>query len=607
MPEDFGVSAGVLTDVWMALELSAASRANHGAHYLGAVARLKPGVTMTSAIADVQSTALRTRAAFPATNKETSATITALDDERGGTLRPAVALLSGAAGFVLLIACANLASLQLARGLARAREFGIRTALGASRARLVAQLLVESLVLATLGAAAGLLLSSWVLAVLVHVAPPVLRAGLAASIDPATVLTAGALALVSVVLFAAAPAWRTAQRAGRWMAQRTSTGDRQASVVRTVLVTVQLALAVMLLVSATLLVTSLVRVLRVNPGFDPNGVLVFDLTVPNAFADRQQLFSDVFREVRAIPGVEAACAINVIPFDESFNMTYVPDGQTAPVGAFPRTVTPGCFDVLRLRLVSGRFFTDREATRVGVVTQSFARQAWPKQDAIGQRVHLGVADGAIIEIIGVVADSLQQSLERTPYPQFYEVASGQSAFVPTSVLVRTSVPPVSLFKATRAAVRRIDASQAVARLRVLEDLVGSSTAERRFNLSLFGGFAAIALVLAAVGTFGLFAHVVEQRTAEIGIRMALGALPASVVRLILRRAWLAIGVGLAAGLAGAYEISGVMRHFLFNLSPTDPRIYAGAAATLGVMALLAAWIPSRRAAEVEPVEVLREA
>jgi len=307
-----------------------------------------------------------------------------------------------------------------------------------------------------------------------------------------------------------------------------------------------------------------------------------------------------------VPGVEAACAINVIPFDETFNMTYVPDGHTVPVGAFPRTVTPGCFDVLRLRLVAGRLFTDREATRVGVVTQSFAAQAWPKQSAVGQRVHLGVADGAIIEIIGVVADSLQVSLERRPYPQFYEVASEQSAFIPTSVLVRTSVPPASLFQGTRAAVHRIDPDQPVARLRVLEDLVGASTAERRFDLSLFGGFAAIALVLAAVGTFGLFAHVVEQRTTEIGIRMALGALPGGVVRLILRRAWLAIGVGLTAGLAGAYEISNLLRHFLFNLSATDVRVYIGVAATLGAIALLAAWIPSRRAARVEPVEVLRD-
>jgi putative ABC transport system permease protein len=610
MPEAFGIAGGATVDVWMGISLNPAEAANHGAHYLGVVARLKPGVSVDQAIAAVRAAARQDSLAFPASNKDTSATVEPMTSQRGGTFRPAIFLLAGAAGFVLLIACANLASLQLARSLSRAREFGIRTALGASRGRLVALLVVESAVLAIAGAAVGLTLSSGMLALLARVAPQTLRAGASAAIDLPTLLCAGLAAVVSVGLFASLPAWQAATRASGWINQRATTGDRRAALIRTVLVTGQLALATMLVVSATLLVTSLALVLRVDPGFDAHGVLAFDLTMPNQFADQDLLFKNVFRTVEALPGVTAACAINVIPFDETFNMTYVPQLPNGPaataVGAFPRTITPGCFDVLRLRLLGGRSFTDREPTRVGIVTDSFARRAFPGANPIGQRVHLGVPEGELIEIVGVIADSLQSSLEARPYPQFYEVFSAQAAFPPTSVLVRTSVAPAAVFSSVRAAVRRIDPDQPVGRLRTLEDIVGTSTSERKFDLGLFLGFALIALALSAVGTYGLFAHVVAERRAEISIRMALGAVPEQVVRLMLRRAWVAIGLGLGVGVLGAYAASDALRHLLFGLSPTDPRAYVGVVLVLGTVALAAAWIPSRRAAQVDPVGVLRE-
>jgi len=610
MPDAFAVAGGATTDLWMVNPVSPQTAANHGGHYFSVVGRLKPGVTIAQAIADVKAAALADSRAYPASNKDTSATVESMSESRGGTIRPAILLLVGAAGFVLLIACANLASLQLARGLSRAREFGIRTALGASRGRLVRQLLVEGTVLSVLGGVAGLVLSSWLLGVLARVAPPAIRAGAAAGLDGASMLCAGALAVVSVMLFASLPAWRAANRATAWATQRASTGDRHGARIRTGLVTGQLALATMLAVGATLLVTSLALVLKVDPGFDDTGVLAFDLTMPFPYAERALLFQNVSREVSALPGVDATCAINVIPFDQSFNMTYVPqlpDGPGAQIGAYPRTITPGCFDVLRLRLVAGRTFTDHESSRVGIVTESFARKAWNQGNPIGQRVHLGVADGALIDIVGVVGDSLQVSLEGRPYPQFYEVASAQSAFPPQSVLVRTRVEPASLFTAIRAAVRRVDPDQPVARLRTLESIVGTSTSERRFELGLFLGFAVIALVLAAVGTYGLFAQVVAERRAEISIRMALGARPGAAVRLILRRAWLSISAGLAIGVTGAVLGAGALRHLLFGLSATDPRIYSGVAISLGTVALIAAWIPSRRAARVNPVEAIKEA
>jgi ABC-type antimicrobial peptide transport system permease subunit len=244
--------------------------------------------------------------------------------------------------------------------------------------------------------------------------------------------------------------------------------------------------------------------------------------------------------------------------------------------------------------------------RVGIVTDQFAHLAWGDASPIGRRVHLGVTNGELIEIVGVVNDSLQTSLEARAYPQFYETASTQDTFPPVSVLVRTALPPASLFSAVRAAVRRIDVDQTVARLRSLDVIVGTSVAERQFDLGLFAGFAIIALLLSAVGIYGLFAQVVAQRRPEIGIRIALGARPAAVVRLILRRAWIAAGLGLTIGIVGAYAASGVLRRFTFQLSPTDPRIYAIAAAALGTVAIVAAWIPSRRAARVDPVGVLKD-
>jgi predicted lysophospholipase L1 biosynthesis ABC-type transport system permease subunit len=257
-------------------------------------------------------------------------------------------------------------------------------------------------------------------------------------------------------------------------------------------------------------------------------------------------------------------------------------------------------------LRAGRSFEAHEPTRVGIVTERFARSAWKDANPIGQRVHLGVADGALIEIVGVVADSAQASLEKAPYPQFYELASAQAAFPPSRMLVRTVVPPATMLSAVRTAVRRVDPDQPVARLRTLDELVSDTLATRRFNLDLVGSFALVALALSAIGIFGLLAHVVAERTREIGIRMALGAVPGSVVRLMLRRAWLAVAPGIAIGVGAAYLSSSVLRSLVFQVSPTSPAVYAWVATGLGAVAIIAAWIPARRAARVDPMRALRD-
>jgi putative ABC transport system permease protein len=608
MPAAFDIAGSV--DAWEGMGFSPQQNEHRMAHYLGVVGRMSRDVTLTQARADVKAVALRAAERFPQSNRTLSATVRSMQAERGGTLRAGLVLLAWAAGFVLLIACANLASLQLARGLSRAREFGIRAALGASRRRLVAQLLVESLLMSAMGAAVGLWLSTWVLRALATVAPEAMRQAAASGLDAAIVGYALALAVASAITFATAPAWHAATRATAWLGQRGGTGDRSTAVVRTMLVTGQIAMAVILLVGASELVVSLVRVLQVDLGFDPAGVLAFDVNLPqvkyDTYAKRAQLLTNISEAVRTLPGVTATCVINEVPFNtEGVNMTYVPEGQDRPIGALPRTVTPGCFDVLRVRLERGRLFEGHEATRVGLVTESFARAAWPGQDPIGRRVHLGVKDGDLIAIVGVVADSLQRSLEGKPYPQFYESASETAAFWPDRMMARADVPPASLFTALRAAVRRVDPDQPIAHLVTLEDAVGTSVSSRRFDLALTLSFAAIALLLAAVGLYGLLAQIVAQRTGEIGIRLALGATASSVVRLVMLNAWVAVSIGLAIGLAGAFATSRVLSQLLFGVSATDARLYAGVAATLAAVALLAAWWPARRAARIDPMAALR--
>jgi putative ABC transport system permease protein len=609
MPAAFEASAGRV-DVWSGLGFTPEQARTGLAHYLGVVGRLKPGVTIEDAGRRVAADTERTVPLYPVLSQKLSARVRSVESERGGALREGVLSLIGAAGFVLLIACANLASLQLARGVARSREFGIRAAIGASRVRLMRQVLVESLVLAAIGACAGLLASSLLLRALEAMAPASIRLAAQSGVDTVIVLYTIGLALVAAVLFALAPAWRASSRATTWLRQRASTGDRRATAARSVLVGGQVALAVVLLVGASLLISSLNRVLDVSPGFDPAGALSFDLSIYSSRLDsdvkRIAFYDDVGEAMRALPGVTGACATSAVPFDgDPVTMTYVPDGETRLIPALPRTIEGDCFSLLKLQLLRGRPFDTREPARVAIVTESLAASAWPGQDPIGRKLRVGVPTGDLIEVVGVVSDSLQRSLERGTSPQVYEAARDNMSFRPTNMLVRSSVPPETLFAAVREAVRRIDPDQPVARLRTLEAIVSQTTSPRRFNLALLGGFALVAFVLAVVGIVGLEHETVAERRGEIGIRLALGATTRSVVRLVLVRALFSVAIGLALGLGGAWLASRLLAQQLFGVRPTDPAIYAGVAIGLGVAAVLAAWLPARRAARVDPTTVLR--
>ncbi len=608
MPASFNTSAGS-ADIWAGMTIRPSGDAHRRAHYLGVLGRLKPDITVERADQDVKRIAAGAAALYPESNAKLSATVRSLQSQRASTLREGLVVLAGAAGFVLLIACANLASLQFVRGVARGRELGVRVALGASRWRLMRQLLTEGLILSCLGTGVGLLLGAWLLGAVESLGPPAVGRAIAAGPDVAVAGLGAALAIFTTLFSSMVPAWRSTAGAAGHLQQRNPSGDRSTSRVRLMLVTAEIGLAIVLVISVTLLVVSLSKVLRVNPGFDPRGVLAFDVSLPDTrypdFGDRAQFFASVFREIRGVPGVTGTCAINEVPFDSTATMSYVPEGTTKPVNALPRNITADCFAVLKMTIVRGRGFTIDEPVRSAVVTASFARAAWPDQNPIGRRVHLGVADGALIEIIGVVEDSLQRALDMPRMSQFYELMSPVSAFPPSRVLVRTAIPPENVATAVRAAVRRVDAFQPVARLRLLEDIVDGTVSNRRFDLVLLSSFAAMALILAAVGIYGLLAQAVAQRSNEIGIRLALGATGPSVVRLVMRSAWVAVAIGTCAGLIGAKAASQLLQRFLFGVSPTDPRLYLATTVVLAGIALLAAWLPARRAARVNPTSVMR--
>jgi predicted permease len=307
----------------------------------------------------------------------------------------------------------------------------------------------------------------------------------------------------------------------------------------------------------------------------------------------------------ALPGVTAVCGINEIPFDTQGGMTYVPDGQAQAIGASPRTVTPGCFDALGVPVLRGRPFHANEHGGVVIVSEAFAASAWPGEDPIGKRLHMGVATGALVEVVGVSSDIRSNSLEVRPYPQVYQAWTSDAWFGPAHVIMRSAVRPDTLFPSIRAAVRAVDPDQPVANLKTMNDVIARTTSSRRFNLALLGSFALVALLLSAVGVYGLLSQVVAQRTREIGVRLALGATPKSVVRLMLKHAAIALAVALPIGLTGAFFATRLLKKFMFQMSHTDPAIYAGVAGTLALIVIAAAWLPARRAAAVDPADTIR--
>lgn len=543
-----------------------------------------------------------------------------------GDVRGTLGLLLGVVGFVLLIACANVANLMLARAATRQREMAVRTALGAGRGRILRQLLTESMLLGAAGGAAGLLLAAWGTSMLTPMLPGgirfmPLRPVEGIDIDRTVFVFTGAISLLCGLVFGMAPALATLRGD---VAQPLKAGGRGATGgrgrLRHFLVSAEVALTMVTLAGAGAMVLSVARLLDVDPGLETDNVLVMSMSLPQANPyysppDNLLFCEQLRREVGSLPGVEAASAVAHLPLGGgSAGRSYVIEGRPDPgrgnePGASYSVACPGMLRALGIPLVAGRDFTDRDtvgAPEVAIVSETLVRRDWPGQDPIGQRFKLGgvESDAPWLTVVGVFRDIRQFGLQNEPPPLFYRPYS-QAGWPTMAVVVRTASAPGTFASAVKAALARIDPEQPVSGIRTMDEVLGASLAARRFPMLLLSGFALLALILASVGIAGVVGYSVVQRTQEIGVRMALGARPADVQRLLVRHSmrWTLLGVG--AGLVASMVLLRILRTMLYEVEPTDPLVLVVVSLVLTGVALTASYLPTRRAARIDPVAALR--
>jgi putative ABC transport system permease protein len=586
------------------------------------IGRLGATVTLPRAADEMRAIALEIAAAHPATNDGWSAgvrslSVTVREPARG------LLLLFGAVGFVLLIACANVANLLLARGEARRRELAIRAALGASRGRLVRQLLLEALVIALLGGATGVAVSSLAIGALPRVLPLDLPRWTEMRIDGWVLGFALAATSTAALLAGLAPALElTAVRGsgtGRALGDR-STASRGVRRMRSVLVGAEVALAFVLLAGATLLIGSLRAVTRVDPGFDPTGRLVAGIQLVEARYenDAQQLafFESLLERARAIPGVLGAGAVTTLPLNAhgvDHDLPFVVEGVPPAADGFEpmadfRAVSGGYFETMGVPVRSGRAIAASDgasAPPVVVINETLAGLHFPGRSPIGEHLRLGGSDGRSYEIVGVVADVHHRSLDTPARPELYVPLAQWPSYGSLQVVVRTASDPLAYAPALKLAVQAIDPQQPVGSIDALSTMVVGSTAEYRFRSLVLSVFSALGVLLAAVGIYGLTAHMVTRRTREMGIRMAMGARGRDVARLVVGDGLAPVWAGLAAGAAAAVALTRVLSSFLFGLGPRDPVSFAATALSLVLVAAFAAYLPARRATRIDPVVALR--
>ena len=605
-------------DVWMPIALPPEARNPRG-RSIRVVARLKPGVALERAHAEMRAIHDQLASEFPNTNKGWSANVQPLGEHVAGDLRPTLLVLLGAVGFVVLVACANVASLLLARAAARHREIAVRTALGASWGRLARQALAESLTLSVLGGIAGLVLAYWLLRLLLAAAergltlPRAHEIGLDARVLAFTAL----VCIVTGILFGLAPALWSRRASVTDSLKDAGRGGTSAKAARArgILVVAEIALAIVLLTGAGLMLRSFSKLMAVEPGFDSSRVMTFSVSLPPArYAAKSPMFFEQLNErLRALPSVTAVGGVSFLPMTGPASATsYMIEGQTpVDAGARPvtevRVITGDYFTVMGIPLKAGRLFNAdelRQPRRVVIISEAMARQAFPGADPIGQRVSISWTDSAPQEVIGVVGDIRHANLGEPTRPMIYwpHVHTQYTTMWP---VVRTSGDPSAVAALARAEVLRLDPSQPIANVRTLEEIVSVSVAQPRLIARLLAVFAAVALILAAIGIYGVVAYSVSQRTREIGIRMALGATPGRIVRLIVGHGAMLAGAGIAVGVPAALLLARGMESMLFETPPSDPATVGGVALVLTATAIAACLVPLRKALRVHPSEALR--
>ena len=606
-------------DLWLPMRI-ASSNTDRQSHYLYVVGRLKPSVSLGQAQSGMNVLAGQLQDQYPKTNTGRGANVVALHQQLVGKIQPYLRLLFAAVGFVLLIACANVASLVLARVTSRHKEVAIRMAVGASRRRVVQQLLTESILLSILGGVAGLFLAYWETDLLVALTPPeVPRLGEIGLGAPVFIWTLG-ISIVTGVVFGLVPALgaskpdlnESLKEGGR------SIAGSARNKTRNLLVVSEIALALMLLIGAGLMIRSFARLENVNPGFDPKNLLTMNISLPSQkYREKQQInsfFDRLLEGVLSLPGVEGVGGIDPLPLGGSDGTTgFVVEGE-APreVGDRPevgeRTITGGYFDAMHIPFMNGRAFqaNDREdAPKVVIINEALAQRFWPNENAIGKRLGFRPKEPQIWhEVVGIVGNVRHRSLDADPKPELYFPYSQYPGRFMTLV-VRTSSDPVNAIGAVRSQVLALDPDQPVFDIKTMDERLSKSVGVSRFIMLLLGVFAALATLLASVGIYGLMAYTVTQRTHEIGVRMALGAKTTDVISLVLRHGLKLVFAGVGIGVAGALALTRLMETLLYNVSPTDTLTFVVITLILAGVALAACFVPARRAARVDPMIALR--
>jgi putative ABC transport system permease protein len=613
-------------DVWVPLAVTPQERAATGARFLDAVARLRPGMTYEAASAELRAIAARIAEIRPGSNREFTAVLTPLSEIVVGDSRRSLMLLFGAVGMVLLIACANVANLLLARSTVRVRESAIRTALGARPARLVRQLLTESVLLALLGAVGGLLLASWGTDLLVQALPAGTPRLDQVRLDVMVLGFTLLIATLTGVVFGLAPALRAARpdlAQGLTDAARGSSGVERRRHGATLIVS-EIAVALVLLVSAGLLLRSFAALNRVDPGFDSEHITALRIALPQSRYESPvqvtQFYSGLIDRAAALPGVRGAAVASSVPFGSAgYNISVAIEGKAPPARnedtpmVFARVVSNGYFRTMGIRVEQGRDFEpgDRSAgVRIGIVNETAARRYFAGESVLGRRLQPD-DNGKVVEIVGVVADVRGFGLSRDPEPELFYLLDQTPANHwnwtqrAMSLVVRADRDATGLSPGLREAVWSLDRSLPIYSIWAARALIARSVAPRRLFMLLIAGFASVALILAAIGIYGVMTFTVSQRTREMGIRVALGAVRRDVFRLVVGRAMALTAIGLALGLLGAAAATRLLRQSLFGIHSIDPITYLTIALLMCAVTFVASYLPARRAALVDPMVALR--
>lgn len=621
MPADFQFPTQE-DELWVPIAFSQQEQTDRGARFLDVVARLKSGVTLTQAQAEMSTIAARLQQQYPGTNTDVGSEVVPLHEHLVGDVRPALLILLGAVGLVLLIACVNVANLLLARAAVRQREIALRVALGASRWRLIRQFLTESVLLGALGGVVGLLLALVGLKLLTAFIPPNIPQIKNISIDPRVLGFTVLISLLTGLIFGLAPAVQSSSFSPNETLKeggRDSVAGR-GNRIRGGLIVAEVAISLVLLIGAGLLINSFLRLRNVDPGFRSNNLLTMRVFLPQSkysdLAKRSAFFTDMNRRLESVPGVKSSAVITNLPLYKQGNSTNIAiEGRPDPPPSqepiiTTRVISPKYFETMGIPLLSGRQLTDQDtgnSPTITVVSETMARRYWPGENAIGKRVAFGRAEKEAdwIQIVGVVKDVRQYDLISEVKPQMYLSYQQIPFFVPRDLVVKTDVDPLSMAATVRKTIWEIDKDQPVSNIRTMDEIASESVARQRFSMLLFAIFAGVALLLAAVGIYGVMSYSVAQRRGEFGIRMALGAQKRDVLKLTIGKGLKPVLLGVVFGLAGAFALTRLMASLLFGIGATDPTTFAAISVVLVGVGLLASYIPARRATKVDPIVALR--